>query len=82
MIFLVNCIIGFLVSWLGAYAAWKEDYNLLIIFGVVLIVNIVLASFGGRQIYAANLGLYVISILLAFIMAYFVRRGGIIVSAA
>lgn len=76
IVFVLNCVIGFLVSWLGAYAAWKEDYNLLIIFGVILVINLILASFGGALIYKANLGLYVVSIILAFLLAFFIRRGG------
>ncbi|KAI1287587.1 hypothetical protein HDE_09880 [Halotydeus destructor] len=76
LVFVFNCIIGFLVAWLGAYAAWKQDYNLLIIYGVILIINLVLASFGGDMVYKANLGLYVVSIILAFLLAYFIRRGG------
>jgi hypothetical protein len=82
LVFVFNCVIGFLVSWMGAYAAWKHDYNLLIIYGVVLIINLVLASLGGPLVYKANLGLYVVSIILAFLLAFFIRRGGNVMSAA
>lgn len=79
----ISSVLGFLIAFLGAYAGYKEDYNLLIIFGVVLIVNIIIASFaGGQLIYRANLGLYVVSIILAFLLAFFVRRGGNVISAA
>jgi hypothetical protein len=49
---------------------------LLIIYGIVLIVNIVIASFGGDFVYRANLGLYVVCIVLAFLFAYILHRGG------
>ena len=74
--FVLSCVIGFVICWLGAYAAWKQDYNLLIIYGVVLIINLVLASFGGSYTYKTNLGLYVVSVILAFLLAFFIRRGG------
>lgn len=107
--FMFNCVVGFLISFLGAYAgesscqrdqrivfcrltdmrlngfavllfptAYHEQYNLLIIYGIVLIINIVIASFGGDFVYRANLGLYVVCIVLAFLFAYILHRGGTI----
>jgi len=79
--FIFNCVVGFLIAFLGAYAAWKEQYNLLIIYGIILIVNLVVASFGA-EIYKANLGLYVVCIILAFLFAFILHRGGTLTSAA
>jgi len=82
IIFVFNCVVGFLISFLGAYAAWHEQYNLLIIYGIILIVNLVVASFGGAQVYKANLGLYVVCVILAFLFAFILHRGGTISSPA
>jgi CHASE2 domain-containing sensor protein len=78
--FIFNCVVGFLIAWLGAYAAWYDNYNLLIVYGIVLIINLVVASFG--SIYKANLGLYVVCVILAFVFAYLIKRGGSFSSAA
>jgi len=80
--FVFNCVVGFLICFMGAYAAWYDNYNLLIIYGIVLIINLVVASFGGELIYKANLGLYVVCLILAFIFAYLIKRGGSFSSAA
>ena len=57
-------------------SAYYEQYNLLVIYGIILIINIVIASFGGEFVYRANLGLYVVCIILAFLFAYILHRGG------
>lgn len=72
MFLLIHCLMTSYVF----LTAFHEQYNLLLIYGIILIVNIVVASFGGDLIYRANLGLYVVCVILAFLFAYVIHRGG------
>ncbi|KAI1294747.1 hypothetical protein HDE_05834 [Halotydeus destructor] len=72
--FMFNCIVGFLVSFLGFYGAYTADKNMLVMYGIILIINLVVGSFGGPLVYPVNLGLYAICVILAFMYAYFIHN--------
>ncbi|RWS12369.1 hypothetical protein B4U79_15878 [Dinothrombium tinctorium] len=66
-------IAGVLFFSLGLIGAFKEDFTLMLIFGIVLILNLILGFFQ-TEIYKGSLLLYVILIVLTFIFAYFVHK--------
>lgn len=72
--FVFNCIIGFITTIVGSYAALQEEYSLLICFAIFLLVNMVVATFAGEFVFKLNLGLYSVSVILAVLEAYLVHR--------
>jgi hypothetical protein len=70
MPFLCNCFLGFVLTFFGSFAVIKEDYTLLVMFGVFSLLNMVVATFGGDQIYRLNLAFYSLAVILTFIYAY------------
>ena len=71
--FMFNCIVGLLVTFFGFYGAWVGDSGMLTIYGVILVVNLIVGSFGGHLVFPVNLALYALCIVLAFMYAYFLR---------
>lgn len=74
VLFIINCIIGVLVCCLGLYGAYREHFNIILLYAIILIVNIILSLLG--EVYKGHVGLQVILCVLALIFAYILRREG------
>lgn len=68
--------LGVLIFAIGLYGAASQQSIYLIVFGIVLLINLIFGFFQA-EIYKGSIVLYILLIILTFVFAYLVnKRGG------